>query len=91
MSTTPLYSNRSSNSACNNIQNQINKQSIMPMYNVKGVQINNCDDRSSQDKPTSSSYVISHTSSDTNDTTIANDIPLLGCCCAISLYCLCFS
>ena len=65
VSTTPLYSNRSCNSACSNIQNQINKQSIMPMYNVKGVQITNCDDWSSQDKPTTSSYVISHTSSDT--------------------------
>ena len=61
----------------------------MSMYNVKGLQSNNCDDWSSQDKPTTS-YVISHTSSDTNDTIIANDIPSLGCCCAVSLYCLCF-
>ena len=65
------------------------------LFEVKGIKINtvnSCDQSStSQGKNTSLNYEINHTSSDNNDTITTNDIPLLECCYAISLYSLCFS
>ena len=61
------------------------------LFEVKGVQINcvdSCDELSQYNNMTC--YEINHTSTDNYNTIKTNNIPLLECCCAISLYSLCF-